>query len=134
MFVITKYLNSVIIEQIYPLLSKGEKNIVDASMIYLLCKQESTEFIYPAKWVGYSTLLYRAVEKTEFERALHPPPITTAKSINLRRSISESVMQHLGSAWYKQQAQCLCHRVFSSSRLLVSTLIFGLTIFSLEMR
>ena len=94
MFVITKYLNSVIIEQIYPLLSKGEKNIVDASLIYLLCKQETTEFIYPAKWVGDSTLLYRAVEKTEFERALHPPPITTAKSINLRRSISEPVMQH----------------------------------------
>ena len=61
-------------------------------MIYLLCKQETTEFIYPAKWVGDQTLLYRAVEKTEFERALDPPSISTAKSNNRRRSVSEPVV------------------------------------------
>lgn len=53
---------------------------------------EGFEFIYPAKWVGDQTLLYRAVEKTEFERALDPPPISTAKSNNRRRSISEPVV------------------------------------------
>ncbi|KAK7820096.1 psbP domain-containing protein 7, chloroplastic [Quercus suber] len=53
---------------------------------------EGFEFIYPAKWVGDQTLLYRAVEKTEFERALDPPPISTAQSNNRRRSISEPVV------------------------------------------
>jgi hypothetical protein len=59
---------------------------------FCICFANITEFIYPAKWVGDQTLLYRAVEKTESERALDPPSISTAKSNNRRRSISEPVV------------------------------------------
>lgn len=68
-----------------------QQNVDDASLIFVFALH-ITEFIYPAKWVGDQTLLYRAVEKTELERALDPPPINTATSNNRRRGISEPVV------------------------------------------
>lgn len=50
---------------------------------------EGFEFIYPAKWVGDQRLLYRAVEKSELERSLDPPPINNNRR---PRSISEPVV------------------------------------------
>ncbi|CBI39493.3 unnamed protein product, partial [Vitis vinifera] len=54
---------------------------------------EGFEFIYPAKWVGDQTLLYRAVGKAELERSLDPPSLNITKSSDRhRRSISEPVV------------------------------------------
>ncbi|KAJ6354122.1 hypothetical protein OIU76_003041 [Salix suchowensis] len=46
---------------------------------------EGFEFIYPATWVGDQRLLYRAAEKTEYERSLDPPPLSNGKSGDRRR-------------------------------------------------
>ncbi|KAG2695590.1 hypothetical protein I3843_07G019600 [Carya illinoinensis] len=52
---------------------------------------EGFEFMYPAKWVGDKTLLYRALER--LERELDTPTIVnTTKSNNRRRSVSEPVV------------------------------------------
>nr|POE71688.1 psbp domain-containing protein 7, chloroplastic [Quercus suber] len=73
------------------LVGVGSASLV-AIVVALRQMKDLVKFIYPAKWVGDQTLLYRAVEKTEFERALDPPPISTAQSNNRRRSISEPVV------------------------------------------
>ncbi|KAH7571214.1 hypothetical protein JRO89_XS04G0001600 [Xanthoceras sorbifolium] len=51
---------------------------------------EGFEFVYPASWVGDQTLLYRAAEKSEFQRSLDPPPLNKVKSKNL--NINEPVV------------------------------------------
>lgn len=51
------------------------------------------EFIYPATWVGDQRLLYRAAEKTEYERSLDPPPLNNGKSSDGRRkNVNEPVV------------------------------------------
>ncbi|KAL9393109.1 hypothetical protein Peur_012394 [Populus x canadensis] len=54
---------------------------------------EGFEFIYPATWVGDQRLLYRAAEKTEYERSLDPPPLNNGKSSDGRRkNVNEPVV------------------------------------------
>ncbi|KAJ6414002.1 hypothetical protein OIU84_006751 [Salix udensis] len=55
---------------------------------------EGFEFIYPATWVGDQRLLYRAAEKTEYERSLDPPPLSNGKSGDRRRrkNVNEPVV------------------------------------------
>lgn len=54
---------------------------------------EGFEFIYPATWVGDQRLLYRAAEKTEYERSLDPPPLNDRKSSDGRRkNVNEPVV------------------------------------------
>ncbi|KAJ6918210.1 psbP domain-containing protein 7 [Populus alba x Populus x berolinensis] len=54
---------------------------------------EGFEFIYPATWVGDQRLLYRAAEKTEYERSLDPPPLNNGKSGDGRRkNVNEPVV------------------------------------------
>lgn len=54
---------------------------------------EGFEFIYPATWVGDQRLLYRAAEKTEYERSLDPPPLNDGKSSDGRRkNVNEPVV------------------------------------------
>ncbi|KAF9681576.1 hypothetical protein SADUNF_Sadunf05G0016000 [Salix dunnii] len=54
---------------------------------------EGFEFIYPATWVGDQRLLYRAAEKTEYERSLDPPPLNNGKSVDRRRkNVNEPVV------------------------------------------
>ncbi|XP_023537530.1 psbP domain-containing protein 7, chloroplastic isoform X2 [Cucurbita pepo subsp. pepo] len=53
---------------------------------------EHPEFIYPASWVGDQRLLYRAVEKSEFERSLDPPPLTSSNMDRRRRNVNEPLV------------------------------------------
>ncbi|XP_022965874.1 psbP domain-containing protein 7, chloroplastic isoform X2 [Cucurbita maxima] len=53
---------------------------------------EGFEFIYPARWVGDQRLLYRAAEKSEFERSLDPPPLTSSNMDRRRRSVNEPLV------------------------------------------
>uniref|UniRef100_A0A0F7H180 Photosystem II reaction center PsbP family protein n=1 Tax=Geranium phaeum TaxID=379952 RepID=A0A0F7H180_9ROSI len=46
------------------------------------------ELMYPSKWVGDQTLLYRAAGKAESQRSLDPPPIDTRRS----RSVNDPVV------------------------------------------
>lgn len=47
------------------------------------------EFIYPSRWVGDQTLLYREVRNAELQRSLDPPPI--GRSPSRQRNFSEPV-------------------------------------------
>ncbi|XP_022150743.1 psbP domain-containing protein 7, chloroplastic isoform X2 [Momordica charantia] len=53
---------------------------------------EGFQFIYPESWVGDQRLLYRAAEKSEFERSLDPPPLTTSTADRRRRNVNEPVV------------------------------------------
>lgn len=48
---------------------------------------EGFEFIYPARWVGDQTLLYRAAGKAEAQRSLDPLPLKDEKRNNLSEPI-----------------------------------------------
>ncbi|KAJ6305903.1 hypothetical protein OIU78_021270 [Salix suchowensis] len=65
------------------------EGIADASR-----QMKGFEFIYPATWVGDQRLLYRAAEKTEYERSLDPPPLSNGKSGDRRRrkNVNEPVV------------------------------------------
>ncbi|KDP23496.1 hypothetical protein JCGZ_23329 [Jatropha curcas] len=63
---------------------------------YSRCIQtnEGFEFVYPSNWVGDQTLLYRAVEKKEFERSLDLPPLNNNVKLSDRRrnNVNEPVV------------------------------------------
>lgn len=61
-------------------------------MTFIICwhGMRTTEFIYPASWVGDQRLLYRAAEKSEFKRSLDPPPLNSSNGG--RRNINEPVV------------------------------------------
>uniref|UniRef100_A0A7N0UVE9 PsbP C-terminal domain-containing protein n=1 Tax=Kalanchoe fedtschenkoi TaxID=63787 RepID=A0A7N0UVE9_KALFE len=54
---------------------------------------EGFEFLYPAKWVGDQTLLYRAAGRAEMERSLDPPSLSDPLLRNpRRRNVNEPVV------------------------------------------
>lgn len=53
-------------------------SIIMLTTIFIDSKDDISEFIYPANWVGDQTVLYRTAKKRELERSLDPP------SLNLR--------------------------------------------------
>ncbi|XP_038718477.1 psbP domain-containing protein 7, chloroplastic isoform X2 [Tripterygium wilfordii] len=60
---------------------------------YSRCLETNEDFIYPASWVGDQRLLYRAAERSEYERSLDPPPLNNLKSSDRRRrAINEPVV------------------------------------------
>lgn len=54
--------------------------------------KEHPEFIYPASWVGDQRLLYRAAEKSEYERSLDPPPLTGSTMGRRHQNVNEPVV------------------------------------------
>ncbi|KAL9685327.1 hypothetical protein QQ045_022775 [Rhodiola kirilowii] len=74
---------SLKLDVLYPI--GGYRRCVDAT--------DGFEFVYPAKWVGDQTLLYRAVGRAEMERSLDPPSISDPLLRNRRRrNLNEPVV------------------------------------------
>lgn len=70
------------VDVIYPI--GGYSRCLDAN--------EGFEFIYPASWVGDQRLLYRAAEKSEYERSLDPPPLTGSTMGRRHQNVNEPVV------------------------------------------
>ncbi|CAK9314973.1 unnamed protein product [Citrullus colocynthis] len=70
------------VDVIYPI--GGYSRCLDAN--------EGFEFIYPASWVGDQRLLYRAAEKSEYERSLDPPPLTGSTMDRRSQNVNEPVV------------------------------------------